>query len=160
MISSINNTANQFQVQSLNGLADAAPSAQTELSMRLLEQGAVSKNQATDYMARLDQINLILPKNEEMCIKAAELLKQAHASGQPVAIPEEIKAYCQERGLPLQSLDGNACTEEQCHYNFNQLIGDRLMLASEMRHLMSVTQNFIAQTSSYVKEATQVMPSR
>ncbi len=160
MISSINNTTNQFQVQSLNGPADAAPSAQTELSMRLLEQGAICKNQATDFMARLDQVNLTLTKNAELLEPAAEAVKQARASGQPVAIPEELKAYCQERGLPLQSLDGNVGNADQCLYNLNLVVADRVSLAAEMRHLMAVTQDFIAQTSSYVQDAIQVMPSK
>ena len=159
--SSLNEILNEID------LGPGSGSVQFLFAKLQLAQAQICKNSATQYLKSISEIQEDQAKVAEM-IQLARQCKEEAASKDYVAMPDEMKAFFDEKKLtpcPTGS-KGTSYNKDAWTYNLESLTDYQETLSNKTQTQMDFLQDFISQYNSYlqgansaIQEASQVLQS-
>jgi len=156
-MSQINATNSLSQIMSDIDLGPTG-SVQFMFAKLQLAQSEICKNQATDYMKQIEDIQAEQKECAEMIAKARELQNQAKAGDECTTMPEDMKAFFKERGLSWETTGSDDLHDaDEWDYNLKSLTNYQEQIGTKTQTLMVYLQDFIGQYNSYLQGAnTQI----
>jgi len=154
------------QINATNSLSqimadiDLGPTGSVQMMFAKLQlaQSEICKNQATDYMKQIEDIQAEQKECAEMIELARELQSKAKSGDTCTDMPPEMVAYFEKHGLSTERTGGDdSHNADEWDYNLKSLTNYQEQIGTKTQTLMVYLQDFIGQYNSYLQGAnTQI----